>query len=192
LATLMLAGIRSVLVITTPADRAAFQAVLGDGSRWGMDIRFEVQPRPEGIAQALVIAQPFLGGSPSALVLGDNIFYGHGLTEALASANRQPTGATIFPHQVADPERYGVVSFDHAGRPVEIVEKPARPASNWAVTGLYFYDNRASDVARSLPPSARGEIEITDLNRWYLDRGELHAERLGRGFVWLDTGTHDA
>lgn len=190
LATLMLAGIREVLIITTPQDRPAFQTLLGDGSDWGMALEFAVQPSPDGLAQAFHIGADFVGGSPSALVLGDNIFYGHGLPELLASANARSSGATVFAYRVRNPQDYGVVSFDAAGRAESLEEKPAQPRSNHAVTGLYFYDENVVDLARDLKPSLRGELEITDLNRLYLDDGALAVEIMGRGFAWLDTGTH--
>jgi glucose-1-phosphate thymidylyltransferase len=192
LTTLMLAGIRDILVITTPHDQAQFQTVLGDGSQWGISLTFAAQPRPEGLAQAFLIGREFIGSDPCSLVLGDNIFYGHGLTELLATAAARPRGATVFGYWVRDPERYGVVEFDAGYRAVSIEEKPPRPRSSWAVTGLYFYDNDVVDIAREVKPSARGELEITDVNRAYLQRGDLHVERLGRGFAWLDTGTHDS
>ena len=192
LCTLMLAGIREVLVITTPHDAAAFVRVLGDGGQWGMTLRYAVQPEPDGIAQALLIGADFLAGAPSALILGDNIFFGHGLAESLAAASAQTDGATVFGYWVRDPERYGVVAFDAAGRASSIEEKPARPRSNYAVTGLYFYDETAPARAAALRPSARGELEITDLNNAYLADGGLRVERLGRGHAWLDTGTHDS
>jgi glucose-1-phosphate thymidylyltransferase len=192
LATLMLAGIREVLVITTPDDRAAFERLLGDGSQWGMALDYAVQPKPEGLAQAFLIGAPFLGRSPACLVLGDNIFFGQGLIEQLKRAARRRRGATVFGYYVNDPERYGVVSFDADGRVASIEEKPRRPQSNYAVTGLYFYDNDVVDIARAVQPSARGELEITDVNRAYLARGDLQVELLGRGTAWLDTGTQDA
>jgi glucose-1-phosphate thymidylyltransferase len=192
LATLMLAGIREVLVITTPDDRAAFERLLGDGSQWGMALDYAVQPRPEGLAQAFLIGASFLGRSPACLVLGDNIFFGQGLNDQLRRAARQRRGATVFGYYVNDPERYGVVSFDADGRVASIEEKPRRPQSNYAVTGLYFYDNDVVDIARAVQPSARGELEITDVNRAYLARGDLQVELLGRGTAWLDTGTQDA
>jgi len=192
LATLMLAGIREVLVITTPDDRAAFERLLGDGSQWGMALDYAVQPKPEGLAQAFLIGAPFLGRSPACLVLGDNIFFGQGLIEQLKRAARRRRGATVFGYYVNDPERYGVVSFDADGRVASIEEKPRRPQSNYAVTGLYFYDNDVIDIARAVQPSARGELEITDVNRAYLARGDLQVELLGRGTAWLDTGTQDA
>jgi len=192
LTTLMLAGIREVLVVTTPDDASAFARLLGDGSQWGMALRYVVQPRPEGIAQALVLGQAFLGGAPSALVLGDNLFHGHDLVRVLRAAEARRTGATIFAYQVRDPERYGVVTLDATGRATSLEEKPSVPRSPYAVTGLYFYDAEAPALAASLRPSARGELEITDLNRAYLERGALHTTVMGRGFAWLDTGTHEA
>ena len=190
LATLMLAGIRDVLIITTPTDQAAFQAVLGDGSDWGMALSYAVQPSPDGLAQAFHIGADFVSGGPSALVLGDNIFYGHGLPELLHSADERASGATVFAYQVRNPQDYGVVSFDAQGRAETLEEKPKVPRSNHAVTGLYFYDDTVAERARDLKPSARGELEITDLNRLYLDDGALSVEIMGRGFAWLDTGTH--
>jgi glucose-1-phosphate thymidylyltransferase len=192
LSTLMLAGIRDVLVITTPQDHDRFHELLGDGAPWGMNIGYATQPSPDGLAQAFTIGADFIGHDPSCLVLGDNIFYGHGLPELLAQAGARPDGATVFGYYVADPERYGVVEFDESGRAVSIEEKPARPRSHYAVTGLYFYDNEVVSIARSLRPSARGEYEITDVNRAYLERGALHVELMGRGFAWLDTGTHES
>jgi len=192
LAMLMLAGIREVLVINTPHEQALFQRLLGDGSQWGMDIRYAVQPSPDGLAQAFLIGREFLDGAPSCLVLGDNIFYGVGLTERLQRATTREHGATVFGYWVRDAERYGVAEFDADGRVVGLEEKPARPKSNYAVTGLYFYDERACDFAASLAPSPRGELEITDLNRCYLAEGDLHLEQLGRGYAWLDTGTHES
>ena len=190
LATLMLAGIRDILIITTPQDQAAFRAVLGDGADWGLRLDYAVQPSPDGLAQAFHIGADFVRGSPSALVLGDNIFYGHGLPELLASANGRDHGASVFAYQVRNPGDYGVVSFDAHGRAETLEEKPKQPRSNFAVTGLYFYDETVVDRARDLKPSARGELEITDLNRLYLDDGALGVEIMGRGFAWLDTGTH--
>jgi glucose-1-phosphate thymidylyltransferase len=192
LSTLMLAGIRDILVITTPDDCPQFERLLGDGGQWGIRIAFAAQPRPEGIAQALVIGAPFIGADRVALVLGDNIFFGHGLPQVLRRAAARETGATIFAYQVRDPERYGVVSFDAAGRALAIEEKPKSPTSRWAVTGLYFYDNEAVRHAGAIKPSARGELEITDVNMRYLAAGTLHVERMGRGFAWLDTGTIEA
>ncbi|MFN3591870.1 MAG: glucose-1-phosphate thymidylyltransferase RfbA [Thermaurantiacus sp.] len=190
LSVLMLAGVREIMVITTRHDQAGFQALLGDGSQWGLSIDWAVQPEPKGLAQAYHIGADFVGTRPSVLILGDNIFYGHGLPELLARADRRTTGATVFGYWVKDPEAYGVVSFDAEGRAETIEEKPARPKSNHAVTGLYFYDGRAVELAADLAPSARGELEITDLNRRYLEAGALHVEMMGRGFAWLDTGTH--
>jgi glucose-1-phosphate thymidylyltransferase len=192
LSTLMLAGIRDVLIINTPHEQPLFQRLLGDGSQWGIAIRYAVQPSPDGLAQAFLIGRAFIDGGPSCLVLGDNIFYGHGFTEQLARAAARTQGATVFGYWVRDPERYGVAEFDAAGRVVGLEEKPAEPRSNWAVTGLYFYDANVCDYAAELRPSARGELEITDLNRRYLEAGTLMLERLGRGYAWLDTGTHDS
>ena len=192
LSVLMLAGIRDVLVINTPHEQALFRTLLGDGSQWGMRIEYAVQPNPEGLAQAYLIGEEFVAGDPSCLVLGDNIFYGHGLTEVLQRASARTTGATVFGYWVRDPERYGVAEFDSGGRVIGLVEKPAEPRSNYAVTGLYFYDGRASAYARALKPSPRGELEITDLNRCYLEQGNLQLEKLGRGYAWLDTGTHES
>jgi glucose-1-phosphate thymidylyltransferase len=190
LSVLLYAGCREILVITTPQDQAGFQALLGDGSDWGIQISYAEQPKPEGLAQAYLIAEEFLDGAPSVLVLGDNIFYGHGLPELLASADARPSGATVFGYYVGDPTQYGVVSFDANGKAETLEEKPEKPRSNYAVTGLYFYDGRASQLARTLKPSPRGELEITDLNRLYLEAGELTVEIMGRGYAWLDTGTH--
>jgi len=190
LSTLMLAGIREILVITTPHDQDAFKRLLEDGSHLGLEIRYAAQPNPEGIAQAFVIGREFVSSDRVALALGDNIFYGHGLTESLRRAAGREEGATVFGYQVRDPERYGVVEFDKSGKVISLEEKPARPKSPHAVTGLYFYDNRVLDVAAGLEPSARGELEITDVNRAYLRSGDLHVEMLGRGIAWLDTGTH--
>ena len=192
LSVLMLAGIREVLVINTPHEQALFKALLGDGSQWGMDIQYAVQPSPDGLAQAYLIGRDFVDGKPSCLVLGDNIFYGHGFTEMLRQADARVDGSTVFGYWVSDPERYGVAEFDREGRVVGIEEKPVAPRSNYAVTGLYFYDGHASDYAASLKPSPRGELEITDLNRLYLDAGNLHLQPLGRGHAWLDTGTHQS
>ena len=192
LSVLMLAGIREVLVINTPHEQPLFKTLLGDGSQWGMRIEYAVQPSPDGLAQALLIAREFLDGAPSCLVLGDNIFHGQGLSELLRRADAREQGATVFGYWVRDPERYGVADFDADGRVVGLEEKPREPRSNYAVTGLYFYDGRASDFAAGLKPSPRGELEITDLNRCYLDSGELHLEKLGRGYAWLDTGTHES
>ena len=192
LTTLMYAGIREILVITTPHEQHLFQQLLGDGSEWGLRIEYAVQPSPDGLAQALIIAEEFLDGGPSCLILGDNIFHGGGLKDVLQRAAGRLEGATVFGYWVKDPERYGVVEFDSEFRVISLEEKPQQPRSNYAVTGLYFYDSRAPKMARSLEPSARGELEITDLNRLYLDAGELSVERLGRGYAWLDTGTHQS
>ncbi|WP_114241361.1 glucose-1-phosphate thymidylyltransferase RfbA [Dyella sp. C9] len=192
LATLMLAGIRDILMINTPHEQVLFQQLLKDGSQWGVRIQYAIQPSPDGLAQAFLIGKDFLAGSPSCLVLGDNIFYGVGLTERLRRASSQQDGATVFGYWVKDPERYGVAEFDANGHVVGIEEKPAKPRSNYAITGLYFYDGRAPELAETLSPSARGELEITDLNRLYLEQGNLRLEQLGRGFAWLDTGTHDS
>ncbi|RFP62566.1 glucose-1-phosphate thymidylyltransferase [Luteimonas weifangensis] len=192
LGVLMLAGIREVLIINTPHEQALFKTLLGDGSQWGMRIEYAVQPSPDGLAQAYLIGREFVAGQPSCLVLGDNIFYGHGLTQLLQSASQRVHGATVFGYWVRDPERYGVVEFDAGGKVIGLEEKPAQPRSSYAVTGLYFYDGRAGDFAARLKPSPRGELEITDLNRCYLEQGDLHLEKLGRGFAWLDTGTHES
>ena len=192
LSVLMLAGIRDILVITTPRSASDFLELLGDGSQWGLALHHAVQPTPDGIAQAFLVGREFIGADPCGLALGDNIFHGHGLTEKLRSASSRGKGATVFACQVHDPERYGVVTIDERGRAISIEEKPARPRSHWAVTGLYFYDNDVVAIAADTEPSARGELEISDVNMRYLERGDLHVERLGRGFAWFDTGTHDS
>ena len=192
LSTLMMAGVREVLVINTPHEQALFRTLLGDGSQWGMKIEYAVQPSPDGLAQAFLIGREFVGGNPSCLILGDNIFFGHGLQAQLREAARNESGATVFGYRVSDPERYGVAEFDVQGRVIGLEEKPAQPKSHYAVTGLYFYDGRAAEFAAELKPSARGELEITDLNRRYLEEGSLRLEKLGRGCAWLDTGTHES
>lgn len=192
LSTLMLAGIRDVLVISTPQDTPRFEQLLGDGSQWGLSLHYAVQPNPDGLAQAFLIADKFLGNSPSALVLGDNIFYGHNFSQILANANKNTQGANVFAYHVNDPERYGVVAFSTEGKAKSIEEKPIRPKSNYAVTGLYFYDNQVVDIAKAVKPSTRGELEITTVNQVYLDRGQLNVQIMPRGYAWLDTGTHDS
>jgi glucose-1-phosphate thymidylyltransferase len=192
IATLMLAEIRDILVITTPRDQDAYRALLGDGRQWGIAFHYAAQPSPDGLAQAFLIGEDFIGGDPACLILGDNIYYGQGLSAVLRRATARERGATVFGYYVRDPERYGVVSFDAQGRAMDIQEKPQQPKSNYAVTGLYFYDNEVVEIAKSIRPSARGELEITDLNKVYLERGELNVELLGRGYAWLDTGTHES
>ena len=192
LSILMLAGIREILIITTPEDQSAFKLLLGDGSKWGLSLNYAVQPKPEGLAQAFIIGKKFIGNDHCCLILGDNIFYGHGLSEILTKASALKAGATVFGYYVNDPERYGVVAFDENGVAKSIEEKPVKPESNWAVTGLYFYDNKVIDIAESIKPSNRGELEITDVNRVYLEQNSLKVQQLGRGFTWLDTGTHES
>ena len=192
LSTLMLAGIRDILIISTPQDTPRFEQLLGDGSQWGLNLQYAVQPSPDGLAQAFLIGEQFLNGAPSALVLGDNIFYGHDFQRLLEIANAQTTGSIVFAYHVQDPERYGVAEFDAQGKVLSLEEKPAQPKSNYAVTGLYFYDSQVVELAKSLKPSPRGELEITDLNKLYLQQGQLNVQLMGRGYAWLDTGTHDS
>ncbi len=192
LSTLMLAGIRDILIISTPQDTPRFEQMLGDGGQWGLNIRYAVQPSPDGLAQAFLIGEQFIAGAPSALVLGDNIFYGHDFNQLLSQAAQRTQGATVFAYHVQDPERYGVAEFDAQNKVISLAEKPSQPKSNYAVTGLYFYDDQVVELAKSLKPSARGELEITDLNQLYLQQGQLNVEVMGRGYAWLDTGTHDS
>jgi len=192
LSTLMIAGIRDILIISTPEDTPAYRRLLGDGKAWGLDISYAIQPKPEGLAQAFIIGSDFIGNNPSTMILGDNVFYGHNLHSLLSSAMERESGATVFAYHVKDPERYGVVEFDSRARAISIEEKPANPKSHYAVTGLYFYDNQVTDIVKDIKPSARGELEITDINRVYLENDQLSVEVMGRGFAWLDTGTHSS